>query len=72
MSQFFGIGLKSLGMPFNWKDNSSVLNVLAFLVKVRQKLSMRKHLKARQMCVDDDERKCSLKKPPVLIAQVTQ
>ena len=26
-----GIGLKSLGMPFNWKDNGLVLNVLAFV-----------------------------------------
>ena len=31
VSQFVGIGLKSLGMPFNRKDNGLVLNALAFV-----------------------------------------
>ena len=39
-------------------------------VKVRQNLS--KRLKARQMCVDDDDENAISKKPPLLIAQNTQ
>ena len=39
-------------------------------VKVRQNLS--KRLKARQMCVDDDDENAISKKPPLLIAQETQ
>ena len=43
---------------------------MSWRVKVRQNLG--KRLKARQMCVDDDGRHCNLKKPPLLIAEVTQ
>ena len=39
-------------------------------VKVRQNLS--KRLKARQMCVDDDDENAISKKLPLLIAQDTQ
>ena len=39
-------------------------------VKVRQNLS--KRLKARQMCVDDDDENAVSKKLPLLIAQDTQ
>ena len=37
----------------------------------RDRVPLSKRLKARQMCVDDDENAIS-KKPPLLIAQETQ
>ena len=43
---------------------------MSLRVKVRQTLS--KRLKARQMCVDDDDENVISKKPPLLIAQDTQ
>ena len=43
---------------------------MSLRVKVRQTLS--KRLKARQMCVDDDDENAISKKPPLLITQDTQ
>ena len=44
-------------------------HMMSYHIKVRQNVS--KRLKARQMCVDDDENAIS-KKPPLLIGQDTQ
>ena len=38
----------------------------------RDRVPLRKRLKARQMCVDDDDENAISKKPALLIAQDTQ
>ena len=55
-----------------WKINAEDTRITtSWRVKVRQNVS--KRLKARQMCVDDENAENAIsKKPPLLIAQDTQ
>ena len=62
--------ISDLGKPLKDERRGHKNYLMSKRVKVRQNVS--KRLKAKQMCVDDDDENAISKKPPLLIAQDTQ